>query len=190
MARTREFDQDEVLDAAMEAFRHGGFGAVSIRTLEEATGLKAGSIYNSFGDKDGLFQKAVEHYNKVVVAQRLRDHLDQNAPLDGLRSLFLSLLDEPGGGSSGCLLTNSAVESGLIKSGALSGVHVGFGLQEAAFVAAIEDIWPDADKARTSAVRLLALYQGVLLLIRSGYSKDALRQMINLEFDMMKGQCS
>ena len=37
------------------------------------------------------------------------------AGIEGLRRLFLSLLREPDGGSSGCLITNSAVEFGRME---------------------------------------------------------------------------
>ena len=56
MGRSREFDESAVLTGAMHAFRRKGYAAVSIKDLEEATGLKGGSIYNSYGDKGGLLQ--------------------------------------------------------------------------------------------------------------------------------------
>ena len=49
MGRPRSFDENAALTGAMEVFRRKGYVAVSIRDLEEATGLKAGSIYNSYG---------------------------------------------------------------------------------------------------------------------------------------------
>ncbi|WP_374200826.1 transposase domain-containing protein [Inquilinus sp. Marseille-Q2685] len=39
-------------------FRREGFGGVSIKALEAATGLTSGSIYNAYGDKDGLYRAA------------------------------------------------------------------------------------------------------------------------------------
>ena len=43
MVRNRSFREEEVLSAAMEAFRRNGYGGVSIKDLERATGLTSGS---------------------------------------------------------------------------------------------------------------------------------------------------
>ena len=67
MARPRSFDEDTVLRGAMHAFRRTGFAAASVKELEEATGLSAGSIYNRFGDKHGLFDAAFAHYLQAVL---------------------------------------------------------------------------------------------------------------------------
>ena len=67
MGRTREFDEEAVLKGAMHVFRKHGYQGASIRDLEEATGLKGGSIYHAFGDKAGLFDAAFRHYNRAVL---------------------------------------------------------------------------------------------------------------------------
>ncbi len=59
MARPREFDRDQVVDRAVDVFWRKGFEATSIRDLVEATGLNRGSLYNTFGDKAGLFEAAL-----------------------------------------------------------------------------------------------------------------------------------
>src|SRR5260370_40679063 len=98
MGRTRSYDEETVLSGAMHAFRRKGYEAASIRDLEEATGLKGGSIYNSFGDKAGLFEAAFAHYNRVVLGGRITRYSPAGARLRGLRDLFLPLAREPRGG--------------------------------------------------------------------------------------------
>jgi len=66
MARPRAFDESDVIEAAMLAFWRVGYGATSISTLEKATGLSRVSIYNAFGDKEGLFLRALEHYRAMA----------------------------------------------------------------------------------------------------------------------------
>ena len=46
---------------------------------------------------------------------------------------------------------------------------------------------PSAADAPIQAVKLLALYQGILVLVRFGYPKAKLRGMINHEFDTLEG---
>lgn len=178
MARVCEFDPSAVLTSAMEAFRRGGFGSVSIRTLEDATGLKAGSIYNSFGDKQGLFRAAFAHYVEHVLRARIAEHAPPEAGLAGLRALFISLMYEPDDGTLGCLITNSAVEFG------------GSDAQPAAVHAALEilaDLFGQRLPA-TQSVKLLALYQGILVLVRAGWNKPALEAMVQAEFDQLEGE--
>jgi TetR/AcrR family transcriptional regulator, transcriptional repressor for nem operon len=62
LARTPEFDQDQVLDAALQAFWRKGYEATSLSDLLEATGLARQSLYNTFGDKHALFIAALRRY--------------------------------------------------------------------------------------------------------------------------------
>ena len=178
--RHKGFDEDQVLTQAMHLFRHKGFAASSVKDIEQATGLKTGSIYHSYRDKDGLFQAALDHYNGKVVAGRMERFLSKGAGLAGLRSLFHSLLNEPGG----CLLTNSAIEFGAMEGAAHNGVHHGFDLLRQVFERILHEEG-FADPTAT-ALRLLVLYQGLLVLIRGGYAGPSLTGMIDLEFSNME----
>jgi len=187
VGRNRSYDEDAVLSGAMHAFRRKGYQAVSIRDLEDATGLKAGSIYNSFGDKAGLFASAFAHYNDVVLRGRIDRYAPAEAGLDGLRALFRSLLHEPNGETFGCLITNTAVESGgetpphrCVEEG-LQILAETFAERLAAARrtgALCADIKP-----KIAAVKLLALYQGILVLVRAGHDKAVLERLIREEFD-------
>jgi TetR/AcrR family transcriptional regulator, transcriptional repressor for nem operon len=190
MGRNRAYDEDSVLSEAMHAFRHRGYQAVSIRDLEDATGLKAGSIYNSFGDKAGLFDAAFAHYNRSVLAGRIDRHAPAEAGLDGLRVLFTSLLHEQDGEAFGCLITNTAVELG----GAVPPHHCveeGLGLLTRTFADRLDTAQRTGDlragvASRNAAVKLLALYQGLLVLIRAGHDKAPLERLIHDEFNELE----
>jgi len=160
----------------MHAFRRKGFAATSVRDLEAATGLTSGSLYNSYGDKRGLFAAASAHYNRSVLARRMWEHAPAEAGLSGLRSLFLSLLQEPDGGASGCLITNSAIEFG--DSGVPDFVPEGLGVLRETFAARLGNA--------AAAVELLALYQGILVLVRAGYDRRDLEVMIDDVFDSLE----
>ena len=62
MARPREFDMDEALDAAISTFWTQGYEATSMTDLMEATGLHKGSLYKAFDDKHDLFMKSLSRY--------------------------------------------------------------------------------------------------------------------------------
>ena len=60
--RPRQFDETEVLDAALAAFWRSGYGATSLDDLGRATGLNKPSIYASFGNKEVLFERVLDRY--------------------------------------------------------------------------------------------------------------------------------
>ena len=60
--RPREFDDEAVIEAAMEVFWTHGYEASSAQALVEGTGLGRGSLYNAFGSKQKLYHRALEHY--------------------------------------------------------------------------------------------------------------------------------
>nr|WP_254798630.1 TetR/AcrR family transcriptional regulator [Sphingobium sp. AS12] len=173
------------MSGAMHAFRREGYEAVSIRDLEEATGLKAGSIYNSFGDKAGLFDAAFAHYNHVVLEGRIARHAPVEHGLDGLRDLFLSLLHEPNGETFGCLITNSAIEFGAAPRPHRC-VEEGLQALMRAFTTRLEEA-RDRKTLRAglepaeAATKLLVLYQGILVLVRAGHDVAALERLITDE---------
>lgn len=77
MARPRGFDEQEVLEAASATFWLKGYEATSTRDLVKSTGLTQPSLYNAFGDKRGLYLRALEHYLDCSAArahQALRKH--------------------------------------------------------------------------------------------------------------------
>jgi len=114
MARPREFDENEVLDRATEAFWAHGYAATSVSHLMEATGLAKGSLYKGFGDKRSLFLRVLDRYMRAGrshVRQELRSGARASQALEGfLRSLIESATGE--GLRKGCFVVNCAIELG------------------------------------------------------------------------------
>lgn len=63
VGRPREFDPDQVVDAAMKLFWAHGFDGVSISDVTAATGVNRRSIYAEFGSKEQLYERVTERYN-------------------------------------------------------------------------------------------------------------------------------
>ncbi|MBB1094265.1 TetR/AcrR family transcriptional regulator [Rhodopseudomonas palustris] len=68
MARA-QFDRNEIIDKAIELFWHNGFSGSSMQQVVNTTGLKPGSIYLGFGNKEALFREALESYARKSMAQ-------------------------------------------------------------------------------------------------------------------------
>jgi TetR/AcrR family transcriptional regulator, transcriptional repressor for nem operon len=76
MARIKEYDRDDVLEKAVGVFWRQGYKATSVMDIVQATGLNTASMYKEFGDKDGLFEQALEHYRQNVLSPRFRLLID------------------------------------------------------------------------------------------------------------------
>src|SRR6516165_8757623 len=60
--RTRQFDVDEALDRALEAFWARGYEGATLLELTRAMGINRPILYAAFGNKEQLFRKAVDRY--------------------------------------------------------------------------------------------------------------------------------
>lgn len=66
--RPREFDVDEALAAALRVFWTKGYEGASLTDLTEAMGITRPSLYAAFGNKEALFRKALDLYEREKLA--------------------------------------------------------------------------------------------------------------------------
>ncbi len=97
------FDEATVLDRALEVFWRRGYAA-PLRTLEEATGVDRSTIYNSFGGKRGLYERAAQRYVDRV-EQALFALLEEGAGVDAFLDRLAAQLGDPAA-PAGCLIVN------------------------------------------------------------------------------------
>jgi TetR/AcrR family transcriptional repressor of nem operon len=112
MARPREFDESRALEAAMQCFWRRGYEATSLRDLTAAMGLTPPSLYNSFGDKQQLFERALARYLDRTTRDRLRRLEETLAPRQALERFFAEIIEHSvkDRQRKGCFLVNSALE--------------------------------------------------------------------------------
>lgn len=111
MGRHFEFNREETLTKAMEVFWQKGYKATSIKDITAHTGLKPGSIYNTFGDKHSLFIEAIEHYGEVVTSNILKTLSAGGSPSENIKKFFTDLVSRPMDKQcKGCLIVNTVVE--------------------------------------------------------------------------------
>lgn len=89
MARTREFDEDQVLDAAMQLFWEKGYEATSLSDLTSRMGIQRPSIYSTFGDKKELFEAALRRYT-MSRASDIRNKLQSHSSVKESFSIFFA----------------------------------------------------------------------------------------------------
>lgn len=62
--RPRSFDADEALEKALIVFWEHGFEGASLSTLTDAMGISRKSMYAAFGNKEELFLKVLQRYER------------------------------------------------------------------------------------------------------------------------------
>lgn len=178
----KNFDRDEVLDKAMQAFWSRGYEATSIQDLVDCTGINRGSLYATYGDKRALFLATLRTYDEKMRRKLLSDLEAQYAPRDAIRHLFLAFLSQTSerGANRGCFLTNTALELAAHDSEVRRIVARAQAQIEAFFARMIRkgkqrgEVSPDV-RTLESARGLLATMIGFVVLARSRPEQGLLR---------------
>lgn len=109
MARTREFDKEAAVDAAIGVFREHGFEGTSTAMLVAAMKIGRQSLYDTFGDKWQLYRSAVEHYAAAETAAHLAALRSRTDAIDGIRTMLDRVVETA---EQSCLGIGSVCEFG------------------------------------------------------------------------------
>ena len=112
MPKTKQFDETEVLVKAKQLFSEKGYNGTSMDDLVQATGLSRSSIYDTFGDKHGLFLKSLNYYRNSQQCDLEKQCDRTDSPKKKIRSIFDYtvrgiLADKE---RKGCLMVNMSME--------------------------------------------------------------------------------
>ncbi len=111
--RPRQFDTDKALDAALLLFWRHGYEGTSLAALTKAMRINVPSLYAAFGNKEVLFQKALNRYIQGP-ASYLPKALNEPTARRAVESLFRGAISMvmTRGHPDGCLLVQGALASG------------------------------------------------------------------------------
>jgi len=112
MARTKDFDENEVLAKAIQIFWHKGYNATSMQDLVDGLGISRSSLYDTYTDKHTLFVKALESYQNAG-ANKIQELANAPGPAkDTVKKLLefvtAELIDDVQ--QKGCFMVNAKVE--------------------------------------------------------------------------------
>ncbi|MCM2677631.1 TetR/AcrR family transcriptional regulator [Alkalicoccobacillus plakortidis] len=114
MARNKEFDEQEVLNKAMEVFWKQGYEKTSLQDLVDHMDIHRRSIYDTFGDKRALFMKALMHYEETITT-RIQKKIESTIMVkQAIRDVFEVVIHSDDQYPKGCLTVNAAVELSLL----------------------------------------------------------------------------
>lgn len=112
MARTKDFDENEVLTRAMYVFWSRGYTATSMEDLVGGLGISRSSLYDTYTDKHTLFVKALEHYQQTGLMKVREIMKSPGSVKETVKKLIehvtIGLSD--GKKKLGCFMVNAEVE--------------------------------------------------------------------------------
>jgi AcrR family transcriptional regulator len=112
--RPRGFNEDQALESAMHVFWRKGFEGASLNDLTAAMGIHPASLYQAFGNKRTLFEKALARYLAGPVAF-VHDALSEptaHAVADRILRRTAEFLTE-GRSRNGCMTIQAALAGGV-----------------------------------------------------------------------------
>lgn len=179
MPRPRSFDEDDLLDAAIELFWAGGYRASSLVDLSAATGVTNGSLYQAWGSKWALFLAAFRRYcdRRVVLVDDALSAEDD--PERMLRQLFDAIVDDCRSRPDrrGCLLVNTVSELGADPEVSRIARSTTAAMEAAVAreLARTTGQAPDAPEVAGAAAHAIALSQALIQLDRVGRPEAEVR---------------
>jgi len=187
LARPREFEREEVVRKALEVFWRLGYQATSVQELVSATGINRGSLYDTFGDKHGLFLEVIEHYRTNVTARRLARLQGPGAVRRRIAVFFKEMVEFSVGEGRllGCLMTNSAIELAPHDRDTRIAVTANMGAMEAAFRRVLTRARKEgeiaADKSPADLARFLtATANGLRVMAKVSPERAALSSVVRI----------
>jgi AcrR family transcriptional regulator len=123
MARPREFDRDEALAKARDAFWATGYEGTSVADLVTKLGLAPARLYAAFGSKEDLFKEAVALYEAKeggFVARALAEEPSACRAVIRMLNDAIELYTRPGR-PRGCLVVSAATSSAPFANSLPSG---------------------------------------------------------------------
>jgi AcrR family transcriptional regulator len=192
MPRPRKFDEIDVVAAARDEFWSRGYAATSVDDLTAVTGLGKGSLYGAFGDKHGLFLRALDDYIGSAldgVRGQLRDpaYSAHERLTRHIRAQAKAVAADKS--RRGCMMAKSAAELGATDEAVEQTVEQAYGQWRNDLVDCIKEAQRDgsvdsAENAQALATMLLAFMRGLEALhkggVKPGQIKAAAEEMVAL----------
>jgi TetR/AcrR family transcriptional repressor of nem operon len=112
MARTKDFDESEVLNKAVSVFWLKGYNGTSMQDLVDSLGISRSSLYDTYGDKHTLYLKALEFYQNTSGSAMYNIATNATSSREAIKQLLElvvnNLLSDKQ--HKGCFMVNAEVE--------------------------------------------------------------------------------
>lgn len=190
MARSKEFDVNQVLRKAMELFWQQGYEKTSMQELVDYMGIHRRSIYDTFGDKRTLFLSALSHYDELITSET-KKRVDSNLLVkQGIREVFNMIIYQNLNLPKGCLSVNAAVELSLIDEEIVTKIAGMFTKTEALFYELLKHGQENGEISKSHDPEVLSLYLhnslvGLRVLVKIEADKRKLESIVDMTLSVL-----
>ena len=189
--RPREFQPEIAAQAALETFWALGYHDVSVSDLEEATGVVRTSLYNTFTNKRGVFDAALDLYLATLYTDIAAVLTDADLGLADVHAFLDKLEGWHIGGVPGCFMVNSMIEfadtdTDITAKGTVYLDKLRAGYEAALHRAETGGELDDSVSVESAADQLFLLTLGLNMAARSGMKTDRLRTMYRSAHDAVR----
>jgi len=193
MPKVKLFDENEVLDKAMKLFWKKGYHATSVQDLVSHLEINRASLYDTYGNKEQLFNKSLALYRKSTIDGITQIFESHSNVMDGFKELFDLSIKEviKDKEFKGCFFVNTTTE--LIPND--EKVHKVFKRVKRDF----EDLFykylkkgKDSGELRTDhdlkslASMLFMLYNGMKVVSKINPKKEELKNSVELAMTLIR----
>lgn len=194
MARPREFDRDEALVKARDAFWARGYEATSMADLVAILGIASARIYAAFGSKEDLFREAIRLYEAKEGGFVDRVLAEEPAAYQAINRILheaVQTYTRPGK-SWGCMVVTAATNCAVENSRLQDWLADRRGSQTAAIAGRLEQARRNGEFAEDTDVERLADYltavmHGLSVQARDGVPAERLAALCDLPLRTVAG---
>lgn len=188
--RPRANDPRDALDVAVRTFWSDGYEGTSLGRLSQEMRMPKASIYQLFGDKEGLFLAAVSHYSETRIENVLAAVDAPGTPRQKLTGYFESAItlatSDPA--TPGCLISCVLAQAAGNNARFRDELDLRYRTIERHLAAALSQGQRQGAsqiEPATAAMMVAAVGRGLMLRARAGTDARCLRKMASATISMI-----
>jgi AcrR family transcriptional regulator len=193
VGRPRAFDKDHALEQALHLFWKKGYEGTSLDDLTAAMGINKPSLYSAFGNKEALFQQAMERYaadSACTINSAMKEPTAREATARLLRESIDVVTSRKN--PRGCFMVQGALacsdDANRVQSEMSDRRNQGMLLLKERYLQAIKDgDLPAGTNASTLARYVAVVMHGLAVHAASGASRKELQQVAELVMSRWPG---
>ncbi len=192
--RPREFCVEQALAAALGVFWTKGYEGSSMSDLTQAMGITRPSLYAAFGNKEELFRKALDLYEREKLAY-VSEALAAPTSREVVECLLKGGLETLTGECEprGCLRVIGSMTCGLEAGSVRDDLHARRASSHAAILARMALAKSEGDLPAHTDVEgitnyLLAIFQGMSVQANNGASREQLEEVVRTTLAIWPGR--
>ncbi len=189
---SKQFDQHQALDKALQLFWKQGYESTSMQELVDVMGVNRASLYQTYGNKYDLYLASFNRYIDATLNTFNQALKTPGPALENAQTLFQNLVQHSlEGGLQGCFINNTAVELGAHDQELAQRIRDVWVKFEDVFAQMIQRAVDEGELKNDADVRQIAQLlntnlQGLIIQTKTNISQEKLFDSIELIFRLIR----